>query len=64
MMMRMTLWQRLRERLGLSFVVKSEPGWDPPPDEFGNTTLSDGTPIQLLPTHSCRCAFCHHWGKW
>jgi hypothetical protein len=43
----MTLWQRLRRLLGLSYVVRFEPGWEPPPDEHGNTTLSDGTPIRL-----------------
>jgi len=32
---------------GLSYVVRSEPGWDPPPDEHGRTTLSDDTPIRL-----------------
>jgi hypothetical protein len=50
----MTLWQRLRRLLGLSYVVRSEPGWDPPPDSHGNTTLADGTPIRLTD----RCPYC------
>lgn len=45
--MTLTPWQWLRQLLGLSYVVRSEPGWDPPPDKFGNTTLADGTPIRL-----------------
>ena len=54
----MSVWQRLRRLFGLSYVARSEPGWDAPIDEHGRTTLSDGTPIQLAPTPNCGCEFC------